>query len=257
MTKGKSSEQDENPVKYINEVIDHLENKRKEADIHIENNEYIEAKNTLDKAFEYYQARIQDLSNYKQTLFFPSSSKKLEESKKDQELFTQISEKLISILSSLEERQVKNQPIAKAERAYKDLKKQQETASQELDNAKNNVTEQQEVLKKIREKLDEAQQAYSNVSNAEIADNAQNTPSEPVLDMQILGAFIGAIGVSAVAIAFVALNAAALTIPGVMLASFGVGAALFGGSIFSSNAKNIDEYTKDVYRSCLPSTANS
>lgn len=74
------------------------------------------------------------------------------------------------------------------------------------------------------------------------------TKEEPAnIDMQILGGFIAALGVTAVAIAFVALNAAGLTMPGLVLAGFGVGATLLGCSIFSSTAQDIDEYTNNAY----------
>jgi hypothetical protein len=64
--------------------------------------------------------------------------------------------------------------------------------------------------------------------SAEGTNISRNLQSNYSLNMQILSGFIAALGVAAVAAAFVALNAAALSIPGVVVAAIGLTAATLG-----------------------------
>ncbi|KTC86101.1 MULTISPECIES: hypothetical protein [Legionella] len=57
------------------------------------------------------------------------------------------------------------------------------------------------------------------------------------ISMQILGGFIAALGVAAVAIAFTALNAATLGIPGLVVAGLGAAAILGGVGLFAFGSK--------------------
>jgi len=58
------------------------------------------------------------------------------------------------------------------------------------------------------------------------------------INMQILGAFIAAVGIAAIAVAFTVLNAATLGIPGVVVAGAGLAAALTGLGLFKTAYDN-------------------
>lgn len=69
----------------------------------------------------------------------------------------------------------------------------------------------------------------------------KNEVEESITNMQILGGFIAALGVAAVAIAFVALNAGGFAMPGVVLAGFGCGSTYVGYSIFSGYDEEVNQ----------------
>jgi hypothetical protein len=74
-----------------------------------------------------------------------------------------------------------------------------------------------------------------------------NTSPEPLLSnitMQILGGFIVAAGIAAIAIAFVALNAATFGVAGLVTAGVGIGLLLGGFGLFATG----------TYRSCQSTT---
>jgi hypothetical protein len=110
---------------------------------------------------------------------------------------------------------------------------------------------------KVREAADKQYKNAQDAAQEAIGkyEELMGIKKEANFDMQILGGFIATLGIAAVAIAFVALNAAGLALSGVLLAGFGVGAALLGCSIFSSTAKNMDEYADNVYESFGAATA--
>lgn len=58
------------------------------------------------------------------------------------------------------------------------------------------------------------------------------------ISMMVLGGFIAAAGIAAVAIAFTLLNAATLGIPGLVLAVAGVAASLAGAGLFATGYKD-------------------
>jgi hypothetical protein len=70
--------------------------------------------------------------------------------------------------------------------------------------------------------------SYLNAEGSLVSCDPLRPTSNSSLSMQILSGFIAALGVAAVAAAFVALNAAALSIPGVVVAAIGLTASTLG-----------------------------
>ena len=65
------------------------------------------------------------------------------------------------------------------------------------------------------------------------------------ISMMVLGGFIAAAGIAAVAIAFTLLNAATFGTSGLMLACVGVGAVLSGVGLFATGAYKNKQTTSD------------
>ncbi len=64
--------------------------------------------------------------------------------------------------------------------------------------------------------------------------------------MMVLGGFIAAAGIAAVAIAFTVLNAATFGISGLVVTGIGVAAALSGAGLFTMGAYKYKNTTSDI-----------
>jgi len=248
MSGNESSDEDENPnanpkpITYISVVIQHINQQIEKVDTLIERKNYIEAEKVLANAINHYEARIHDLSLFQQKMYFPDMSN-LDGSKNTRARYDNASKELVSRLEVLVEKRKTNTPIAEAQTNYKTLMEQKELAAAKLHKSSVEFQKERQAREELTKKTDEAQKAYVTAS---IDEKNSDESSDLFSNMQILGAFITALGAAAVAIAFIALNAAGLAMPGVVLAGFGVGTALLGVSIFNSKAKNIEEYSDNI-----------
>jgi hypothetical protein len=252
MSGNESSDEDENPkpITYINVVIQHINKEIEQADTLIAKENYIEAEEVLANAINHYEVRIHDLSQFQQKMYFPDMSN-LDGSKNTRARYDNVSIELVSRLKVLVKNRETNLPKAEAQKEYKKLKEQKALAIQKVQGIAENFEKERQALEELTKKTDEAHAIYIEESGDE---KTPDESSEPFTNMQILGAFITALGAAAVAIAFVVLSAAGLAMPGVVLTGFGVGTALLGASIFNSKAKNIDEYKDNICAYFSPST---
>ena len=231
------------PIAYIKTVIEEIGTKIKEADEKISEKNYVEAEKVFEQASNYYENRMLSLSKLQQKLYFPNMED-LKSSEKTRETYETASKNLVLCLAVLKVKRDKNAPIAEAQKFRNNSQAEKDSLAKTVHEMIDALEVERNALEILTKKLDGADEAYVKVTNG---GKTSDDLAQAIPNMQILGAFIAALGATAVAIAFVALGAAGLAMPGVVLAGFGVGTALIGSSIFSSPAKNMDEYISNMH----------
>lgn len=250
MSEKESTQKDEDldPIQYINTVIAHINAKIKEGDDCVVKGEHLQANTAFNNAVNHYKTRMHDLSQLQQKLFFPDMSK-LDGVEETRNIYNTTSGELISLLAALEDKRKNNESAALAEEVTMEIGNKKFEVQCEVEQLTGTLQNKKIELSELTEKFDKEYAEYRKISKktgSEFQPTTQDDSIETAFDMQVLGAFIAALGVTAVAIAFVALNAAGLAMPGVVLAGFGVGTALLGASIFSSTAKDINDYSDNI-----------
>ncbi|MDP3267832.1 MAG: hypothetical protein Q8M40_02165, partial [Legionella sp.] len=91
----------------------------------------------------------------------------------------------------------------------------------------------QDDLKELIERLRQSTSTTMSSTVPAIQQHQVSKINEPGISMQVLGGFIAAIGIGAVAVAFVALNAATLGMVGIITVAVGGALALGGIGLFS------------------------
>lgn len=244
----KKDKESVNPISYINSIITNLAYQKQQAKDLISQEKYIEAEKIFATALAEYDARVNDLKKIKYDMLFPCSHEldNVDELDATSQKYTEASGILLQSLRELVAQRKENTPIAKAQEHLLILEQERQLTLEEAEKQAQNVEQLTSKAEETSRQAAEAQAVFENLKTGNHEKKVDDS-SDKTLNMQILGGFITALGVAAVAIAFAALNAAGLAMPGVLLAGFGVGVTLLGASIFSSKAKNIDDYTRNVY----------
>lgn len=236
-----------NPIEHIQSIIHHVEQQIVEGQTFLEQKNYLEAQKKFDNALNHYEVRRKDLTLLQLTLT-PSV---LDLSRDDyQNQQGNYLEKLNTLIETVKKlKQDRDANASQAEKQAKEIKRQID-----IKLAEEHKSELEEQLNQIIQNIHALNSASTDTGNMIDEENSENSV-ESALNMSILAGFITALGITAVAIAFATLNLAGLALPGVALAGFGLMTTVIGCSIFCSSAKNIDEYTDNIYNSLYTSTA--
>ncbi|MDF1683295.1 MAG: hypothetical protein P1U36_01425 [Legionellaceae bacterium] len=250
MTSEEQSPQEDtpNPIEYIQQIIQHVTNKAREAQTLLEQKEFLGAQASFDNALNHYKDRATDLTHLQLTLV-PSLDKiSHEDSIVPLDDYRTCLGELINTIKKIAEDRSAN--AEKAANQAKEIQREQE------------VTSLTEELNGLRTRSDEIHDRLSQLNFERSPPDRETDHDETILhdsihaalDMQVLAGFITALGVTAIAIAFAALNLAGLALPGIALGGFGLVTTMIGGSIFCSSANSIHEYTDNLYESFCAST---
>lgn len=218
-------------VEYITQMISALEGYLNRAYQCAQNNEYSKAQTELDDAQRYYHTQIDSLASYKTDILSLNTSSDAEITQA--EVLKALTEceniklKLANVVKKID-------AVSRVTTSAEAKQKKAVTATQ----ARALAEQAEQAEQEETQEHEEAIKALDKLMTPE-ARKAEKTP----LNMHILGGFVATLGITAVAIAFVALNAAGFAMPGVVLASVGMGIIYKGCCFF--NDHDAVEYTVD------------